>query len=728
MGRLFSNRSRLAGLFAGLALAAYLPALGSGFIWNDSDYVTKPALRSLGGLWRIWFEVGATQQYYPLLHSAFWLEHRLWGDAAFGYHLVNVLLHATSAFLLVLCLRLSTVERDLRARCLDYEPGPLVRGTAPASGPGTRLRLPIWKTSPWQAAHSTFDVPLLAGLLFLLHPVCVESVAWISEQKNTLSTVFYLLSALTYLRWEAGRGVGGSIPEGWRSHSVRTGPSPTSGRASSLQWIALLLFVCACLTKTVAATLPGALLVVIWWQRGSLSWRRDFVPLIPWFAVGAASGLFTAWVEKTYVGAQGSEFGLDALQRALLAGHAVWFYLGKLAWPANLIFIYPRWTVSASDPLQWVYPIGVVALVAALWLWRGRSRAPLAALLFFLGSLFPVCGFFNLYAFIYSYVADHWQYLPAVGVVSLAAGAWGTAVRGGPLARPAVRNGVPILVLAILGLLTFRQSGMYRDMETFYRRTIASNPACWMAENNLGDLYEHEGRLGDAIAHYDRALGIKPSAKTHYNKGTVLRREGKLDEAVLEFETAIAMAPDFADARNNLGGTLGEMGRIAEAVGQLEEALRIDPNSAAIRSNLGICLAREGRTAEASVQLREAIRLDPGSAEAMSNLGTILRREGRYPEAVELLERALRIRPSMPVIHVNMGIALAMEDRLDEAVDQFREAIRLDPNSADAHNDLGNALAHLGRNAEARSEFVEALRLNPGLTDARLNLDQLPPP
>jgi hypothetical protein len=217
-----------------VAIAAYWPALGAGFVWDDDGFVTRPEMQSLHGLWRIWFDVGSTEQYYPVLHSAFWLEHRIWGGAAGGYHLTNVLLHAASACLLAAILR------------------------------------------RWWPMRGAF----LAALLFALHPVCAESVAWIAEQKNTLSTAFYLAAALMYLRFDEER-------------------KPRRYLAG------LALFALALLSKSVAASLPAALLVVIWWRRGKLSWNRDIFPLLPWFALGAGTGLFTAWVERKFVGAQG---------------------------------------------------------------------------------------------------------------------------------------------------------------------------------------------------------------------------------------------------------------------------------------------------------------------------------------------------------------------------------------------------------------------------------------
>ena len=283
-------------------LFAYWPALQGDLLWDDTAHLTQPELQSLHGLGRIWFDLGSTQQYYPLLHSAFWIEHRIWGDALLGYHLTNITLHALSAFLVVMIVR--------------------------------RLSLP----GAW-----------LAGFVFALHPVCVEAVAWISEQKSTLSGVFYLASALTYLRFDETRR---------RPHYV----------------LAFGLFLLALLTKTVTATLPAALLVVLWWQRGRLAWRRDVLPLVTWTALGASAGLFTAWVEKTYVGARGNDFALSFLDRFLVAGRAIWFYAGKVVWPANLIFSYPRWKIDPQVWWQYLFPAGVVALVVVLCLLARRSR------------------------------------------------------------------------------------------------------------------------------------------------------------------------------------------------------------------------------------------------------------------------------------------------------------------------------------------------------------------
>jgi tetratricopeptide (TPR) repeat protein len=498
--------------------AAYGPALRSGFVWDDDAHVTPVALRSWAGLARIWFRLGATQQYYPVLHSAFWLEHRWWGDAAAGYHLANVVLHATAACLFALVLRRLAV-------------------------PGARL----------------------AGAVFALHPVGVESVAWIAEEKNTLSLVCYLLAALAYFRFEGKRG----------------------REAAGPYLLATALFVLALLSKSVTATLPAALLVVAWWRRGAVSWRGDVRPLLPWFGIGGAAGLLTAWVERHFIGAAGADFALTLPQRCLLAGRVVWFYLGKLAWPANLIFIYPRWRVPAEGGSWIVFPAAVLALTGLLWLGRRRGRGPLAAWLLYIGSLFPALGFFNVYPFLFSYVADHFQYLASLSVIALAGAG---AAEGLSRMPPAIRGGGRVLAAGLLlglGVLTWRQCLAYRDGATLYAATLERNPAAWLAHLNLGNLALEQGRTEEAIGHYREAERLEPAyPSTHFNLARIWLQEGRLPEAIAELEADLRLMPADAEARNNLGVALAESGRPAEAEPQFLEALRLRPDYPRARANL----------------------------------------------------------------------------------------------------------------------------------------------
>ncbi|HXM42930.1 MAG TPA: tetratricopeptide repeat protein [Bryobacteraceae bacterium] len=626
------------------ALIAYGPALQGGLVWDDNAHVTTAALRSFRGLWRIWFSLGATQQYYPLLHSAFWLEHHLWGDAVLGYHLVNLAQHATAACLVVLIVR--------------------------------RLALP----GAW-----------LAGLVFALHPVCVESVAWISEQKSTLSAVFYLSSALIYLGFDRTR------------------------RRSTYLW-ATALFLCALLTKTVTATLPAALLVVFWWKRGRLDLRRDVRPLLPWFAIAVLAGLFTAWVERTSIGAQGPDFAIAPLQRLLIAGRVPWFYAAKLFWPVNLMFTYPRWNIDPAVWWQWLFLIGLLAAFVL----AAKRRAALAALLFFVGTLFPVLGFLNVYPFRFSWVADHFQYLACLGIIVPVVGQAGRLPR---VVNP--------LLLFILAILTFRQAATYADAETLYRATLTRNPASWMAHNNLGVALAKDGRTPDAIAEYQTALRLKPDyAEPHNNLATILSREpGRMPEAIAEAREALRLKPRYPEALVNLGSFLAPMpGRLPEAIAAYHAALRIKPDHAEAHNDLGLALLEmPGRLPDAVAELEAAVQLEPDNAQMHDNLaGALARMPGRLPEAIAQVQAAIEIAPGDPQAHDFLGRALSqMPGRLPDAISEFETALRLAPGYAQAHNDLGVVLLYVpGRRAEAVAEFRAALAIDPHDPRAQSNLQR----
>lgn len=537
-------------------LAAYAPALAGGLLWDDDAHITRGVLQGWDGLRRIWFELGATQQYYPVLHSAFWLEHQLWGESLVGYHLVNVAQHALAACLVVLvCQRLA------------------IRGA-------------------W-----------IAGFLVALHPVNVESVAWISEQKNTLSLVFYLLAALAWLRFDQRRAP--------RDYAV-----------------ALALFAAALATKTVTATLPCVLLVLVWWRHGAVSWRRDVVPLLPWFALALAAGITTAWVERHLIGAAGAEFELGALQRVLVAGRVVWHYLVTFAWPSRLVFTYPLWVIDAHAPSAYAYPLAILALTAGLWRLRHRSRGPLAAFLIFVGSLVPVMGFLNVYPFRYSFVADHFQYHASVALSMLVAA--GIAALAERTASETARRGVSLAtatLLLALGTLTWRQAANYRDAETLYRATIAGNPEGWMAHHNLGRLLSRKpGGLNDAIAQYETVLRLKPDhARAHYSLGVALQRVGRAAEAVPHFEDAIRLEPANFLLVSNAHYLLGDIlihtpGRLDDAIAHLEEVIRRRPLIAETHLRLGEALLAANRVPAALRELDEALRLQPDYAEARESL------------------------------------------------------------------------------------------------------------
>jgi protein O-mannosyl-transferase len=629
MTRVPARRNLVFALIFAAALLAYLPAMRGGFVWDDAAHVTSPELCSLHGLGRIWFEVGATQQYYPVVFTAFWVEHRLWGDRVLGYHLWNVLLHATAACLVVL------VARRLRI-----------------AGAG------------------------LAGLVFALHPVGVESVAWISEQKNTLSAVFYLSAAFAWLVWREGR------PD----EAGGAGPAPARTRRAGLYWLATGLFLLALFTKTVTATLPAALLVIAWWRWGRLSWRRDVRPLLPWLAAGIAAGCLTSRIEHQMMALTGVTVALTFLQRCLLAGRAIVFYLTKLIWPADLVFIYPRWTVDPHAAWQYLFPAGALALLAVLgWRWAaagGQKRGLLAGFLFFAGTLFPALGFISAYPFRYSYVADHFQYLACLGIVVPAAAGWTAlgANRAPTLGARRAWWAATAAVLAFLGLLTWRQCGMYRNLETLYRVTIQRNPGCWMARTNLGALLVETGRAGEAIPLLERAIQERPgTVETYGNLGNALAAVGRNAEAISEYERALRINPRLPSLEYDLGRALDRAGRVNEAIAHYERALQIDPDYGPAHGNLALDLSRAGRFAEAIGHYEAVFRHETGSADLHNACGVALLQTGRLPEAIAEFETAVRLNPASGDLHYNLAIALARAGRAPEAMTELRRALQLNP-------------------------------------------------
>ncbi len=613
-----------------LVTAAYWPCLRGGMLWDDQAHVTREDLRPVSGLVRIWTHLNETQQYYPVLHSAFWIEHRLWGDSTLGYHLANLALHAIDA-----CLFAAVLSRL----------GGMGAGPRPPPG------------AAW-----------LAAFLFALHPVCVESVAWISEQKNTLSLALYLLSARAYLGF--------------------------SGSRSRAAYAAAFALFCAALgTKSVTATLPAALLVALGWRNGSLSWRRDVAPLAPWFLVAGASGMLTAWVERHVVGAEGPAFAITAAGRLLVCGRAIWFYLGKLAWPADLMFIYPRWDLASWGGAAWAFPLSAAAVTACLWVLRGRLRGACAAWLFYVGSLFPALGFFNIFPFLYSYVADHFQYLPSLGIFAACAiGAARTVERLPPAGRGLGRAACA-LVVGCLALLTRAQSTTYRDSETLYRSTLAKNPSCWMAEGNLAAELADAGRTGEALQHFRRALEVRPDyPEAHNNLANLLSSlPGRGQEAAGHYAEALRLKPGFTEAHVGLANLLSlAAGREAEAASHYEEALRLNPGDPTVRYDLAGLLARvPGREGDAIAQYRESLRLRPGSAETHSNLGVLLSRSpGTAAEALAEFAEAARLDPGFAAAHVNLALLYLGQGRAGDASRECRLALRIDPNDPTARRIL----------------------------------------
>ncbi len=512
LGNPFADNPRLLALILVICtVLAYQPAWHAGFVWDDDGYVTaNPLLTARDGLQRIWFSRPISDSYLPMVNTTLRFEHGLWGLNPSGYHCVNILLHSLNALLVWAVLR--------------------------------RLALP----GAW-----------LAAAIWALHPVNVESVAWISELKNTQSTLFYLLTLLAWMKFtEAG------TVRRWRFYAL-----------------ALLLYAPSLSSKPTACTLPAAMLLVLWLRKQPID-RRRICQIVPFLCCGIVAGLLTVWCEHSLQNsADAVHQSYSVIERPFIAAHALWFYAAKLAWPTQLTFSYPRWEISPRDPRQYAWPLACVAVAGLLW-WRRRATGPgpLAAVLFFVATLSPMLGFIPEYTFRYSFVADHYQYVASIGLIALVAAAASSQAEARHLGRHA-QCALSVSLLLVLGALTWRQASVYHDVETLFRDTLAKNPQSWMAHHYLGSYLLRKGRLNDAVGHFERALQLNPDlAAAHSNLGVALMAQGKLPEAIGHFEQALRLQPDSAIAHYCLGLALAKTARTQEAIGQYEEALRINPH------------------------------------------------------------------------------------------------------------------------------------------------------
>jgi tetratricopeptide (TPR) repeat protein len=606
-------------------ILAYQPVWHAGFIWDDDVYVTNnPLLTAPDGLRRIWFSLDSPSQYFPLTYTVFRIQHALWGLMPAGYHWVNILLHAVNALL---------VWRLLQ-----------------------RLVVP----GAW-----------LAAAIFALHPVQVESVAWVTELKSVLSLFFILLSLLAWVEF-----IEGKFLATWRWY-----------------FLALACAALALTAKTTACTLPAALLLILWLKHKPINWLR-LTQIVPFLMLGVGMGLLTVWWERYHQGTQGKLFAMGLPERLLVASHAIWFYLGKLIWPANLMFSYPRWSINTANPLAYGWMAAGAGLGAAIYfLRRFTGRCLEVAALFYVATLSPLLGFIMLYTFLFTFVADHYQYVACIGPMALAAagisrafGIWG---KGMPLLKPVFCG----MLLLTLGILTWRQCRIYADAETLWRTTIQRNPSSWLARMNLGNALLDKGESKDAISQMQEAIRLKPDyADAHYNFGIALLNKNQSGEAINQFQEAIRLKPDFADAHIDFGVALLNQGRTDEAISQFQEAIRLDPDYAEAHMNLGIALLNQGRTDDAIDQYQEAIRLKVDYAEAHYNLGIALLNKNQIGGAVSQFQEAIRLKPDYAEAHNDLGGILLEEGRIDEAIGQLQEAVRLKPDYADAQRNLATAL------------------------------------
>lgn len=444
-------------------------------------------------------------------------------------------------------------------------------------------------------------------------------------------------------------------------------------------------------------------------------------------AIGLGMGFVAIWWERYHQLTFGKPFALNLLDRVLVASHAVWFYAGKLVWPANLTFSYPRWTINPADPFAygWLLAgIGVGGIIYFLRRWTGRSVE--VAMLFYVATLGPMLGFIMLYTFRYSFVADHYQYVASIGPLALAAAGinlmFSRFGRGRPFLKP-VFCGVLLLVL---GTLTWRQCRMYKNMETLWRTTIARNPRAFLAYNDLAVLLIQRGEKDQALTYIRKAVEIRPHSVDAIDfLGTTLLAEGRANEAIGRFREALRLAPDDIRANVNIGSALLQTGQPREAIKHLNKALRLDPDNVPAHYNLGSALAKMGQLQEAIKQYQAALQLQSDFPIAQCELGITLTKAGQPAEAIPHFEQALQSEPNYPKAYNGLGLALLQSGKTEEAITQFRMALLFQPDFAEAHDRLGDALLRRGRElfqkgqmAPALADLQEGLKIHPDNAEA----------
>jgi tetratricopeptide (TPR) repeat protein len=611
-------------------ILTYTPAWKAGFIWDDDTILTaNPCIVGPLGLKEIWTTSAA--DICPLVLTTFGLEHALWGLEPLPYHLVNVLLHGACAILLW------RVLRSLR-----------VQGA-------------------W-----------LGAALWALHSVEVESVAWITEMKNTESGLFFLLSILFFVRWLRAKDLGGRTGGGW-------------SYALSSIFAAL-----AIASKSSTVILPVVLCLCAWWIEGRWHWR-NVARAVPVFLMAIAASALSIWTQ----GLQLAKFTDPQWvrtwpQRLATAGDAVWFYLGKLLWPHPLITIYPRWLIDAGQWVSYLPLLTVIVILSIFWLRRELwSRACFFAFAYFLVALLPALGLIDTYIFRYSLVFDHFQYLASIGPLALA----GTGlVRLSDFIipkKPWLQSALCAGLLLILGTASWQRTWVYESEDALWTDELAKNPNCWLGHYNLGNALLQKGQVDDAVAQYQKAVEIYPNyQEAHGNLGLALFQKGQVDDAVAQYQKAVEINPNYVQAHYNLGVALFQKGQVDDAVAQYQRAVEIDPNFAAAHIDLGNAFFQKGHLEEAIAQFQKAVEINP-EAEAHYDLGNALLQKGHLDEAITQCQRALEIKPNYAEAHYNLGVALAQKGQLDEAIMQFQEVLRLKPDFSPAQDALEKVQAFM---------------------------------
>ncbi|MGN6367782.1 MAG: tetratricopeptide repeat protein [Phycisphaerae bacterium] len=609
-----------------LAVIPFLPALAGAYIWDDDMWLVNNApVHAWNGLRTIWNPWRQNLHFYPITFSTLWLEHKLWALNPLGYHAANIVFHALGAIALYLCLK--------------------------------RLRL----RAAW-----------LDALLWAIHPVQAESVSWVAEIKNVLSGIFFFLSALCYLNF--------ALPQEPSSADLSE-PAPSLARTKnpSLYALSLFLFTLALLTKTVTVVLP-ALLLILLWARGEKI-RRTFPPLIPFFLVGLATAAFTAGQERRVMVAGGaSNLDFSVLQRIIIAGKDVWFYLRTLLLPYPLLEIYPRWTYQTGNFLNYLPALGAALLALFLFALRHRiTRWPFAIFACFVAALAPALGFINFFTMHYTFVADHYQYIASACLLPFVAELFARAAapNARPFPKPFIVASTAILLLFMAGSAFY--ASLYQDPIRLWGWNVRFNPDAFTAQHNLGVSLLSAGRSREGLQHIALALQQAPDDDSiQRTVGKLALHDGKFDEALAHFNHAIELRPNYGESYVLRGDVYDRMGRLDDAIADYRKAIEVGLNDADGYIALAAALKKKGDLPNAAKNYELALGLEPGNMITRYNYGNVLLDLHRYNDAIAAYEFILHYQPDNPAVLDNLAYAYHMDGQDDKAIATQKRARALE--------------------------------------------------
>jgi tetratricopeptide (TPR) repeat protein len=621
----------MATLLVLITIAIYWPAMRCDFVnYDDPDYVTENPHVQSGLTWEgVKWAFSNTEQgvfWAPLM----WLSHMLvcqfFGLNPWGHHLMNVLLHAINTALVFLVFQ--------------------------------RMTGATWRS-------------LILAALFGWHPLRVESVAWVTERKDVLSTLFWLLALLAYTKYVEASQIRNPKSKVWYG-------------------AALAMFVFGLMSKAMLVTMPFVLLLLDYWplERFKPGHMWQLVKeKIPFFGLAVAACVVTFLAQKQ----GGTVMTIESLPLGARVGNAMISYcryLGKIFWPTDLAVFYPHpgyWLLE-KVLLACVFLCGISALLLVK---RGRYPFLLMGWLWFVGTLVPVIGLVQVGG---QAMADRYTYIPSLGVLILTI--WGAyeLTRGWRYHTIALSVASSVAIVLCLGL-TRQQLRYWQDSEALFRHTLEVTQNNCTAHFNLGNALFNKGQTSEAITQIQEAIRLNPeSAQAHYNLGIALVKKGQTDEAINQYHEAIHLKPDYAEAHYNLGVTYLKIGQTDKAISQFQEVIRLKPNDADAHYNFGNAIFSKGQTDEAINQYHEAIHLKPDYAEAHYNLGVTYLKIGQTDKAISQFQEAIRLKPDYVDAHYNLGVVFFNQARTDGAISQFQEVIHLKPEDADAQSNLAKAL------------------------------------